>query len=167
MLDPIGSGSTNDALGAAIAFAFMGLCSLVFAITRATAARRTFTTSRHKVEAEPALLTAVARRQRARALMFAAGCVLAGLGVAALPIAIETRIALSVTPGLMALVGLVSAWRLHALLGATTDRVSSHGLFLYASRDGRLVGWVSAPPVLIARATALPIARLHVVVEAR
>lgn len=153
--------SSNDSLGAGVALAFMGVCSLVFAVTRATAARRTFATSRRKVPAELELLYLVARTQRARALMFAAVCALAGVAVAAMPIAYETRIALAVTPGLMMLVGLVSAWQLQRLLAEHDVRVTSHGEFLYAARDGRLVGWVSAPPRLVAHATALPVAQLR------
>lgn len=156
------AGTTNDSLGAAVAIAFMGLCSLVFVVTRATAARRTFATSRRKVPADFDLLQAVARTQRMRALAFAAGCALVGLGIFSLPTAAETRIALSVTPGLMFLVGLVSAWQLHRLLGVRDVRVSSHGEFLYAERNGHLVGWVSAPPRLVAQATALPVAQLRV-----
>ncbi len=155
---------SNDALGAAVAVAFMGLFSLVFAVTRATAARRTFATSRRKVAADLELLYLVSHTQRARALAFAAVCALVGVAIASLPIALETRIALAVTPGLMMLVGLVSAWQLQKLLGVRADRdvrVVSHGEFLYAARGGRLVGWVSAPPRLVAHATALPVAQLR------
>lgn len=159
------AGASNDSLGAAVAVAFMGLCSLVFAVTRATAARRTFATSRRKVAADAELLHLVVRTQRMRALAFAAGCALTAVGIFSLPIATETRAALSVTPGLMLLVGLVSAWQLQRLLGVRADRelhVSSHGEFLYAARNGRLLGWVSAPPRLVAQATALPVAQLRV-----
>jgi hypothetical protein len=159
------AGTSNDSLGAAVAFAFMGLCSLVFAVTRATAARRTFVTSRRKVTADLELLHLVARTQRVRALAFAAACALVALVIANLPIAVETRIALSVTPGLMLMVGLVSAWQLHRLIGVRADRdvrVSSHGEILYAARDDKLIGWVSAPPRLVAHATALPVAQLRV-----
>ncbi len=160
--DPLSaSAPTNDALGAAVAFAFMGMCSLVFAITRATAARRTFATSRRKVAAERALLVAVARRQRGRALAFVAACIGAAFAVVTLPVALDIRLALSVTPALMAIIGLVSAWRLQTLLGASDVDVTAHGEFFYAARGARLVGWVSATPRLIARAMALPIARLQ------
>ncbi len=155
---------SNDSLGAAVAVAFMGLCSLVFAITRATAARRTFVTSRRKVAADIELMYLVARTQRARALAFAAGCAMAGVAIFTLPIATETRIALAVTPSLMMLVGAVSAWQLQRLLRVRADRdvrVTSHGEFLYVARDGKLVGWVTARPTVVARATALPVAQLR------
>jgi hypothetical protein len=157
------SGS-NDARGAALAVAFMGLCTLVFAVTRATAVRRTFVTSRHKVDASLPLLHVVARRQRSRTLVFAAACVLAGAAIARLPFDIEGRMLLAVTPALMLLVALVGAWQLQRLLWLAPDRtlhVTSHGPFMYAARDGRLVGWVAAPTDLVAAASDLPVARLH------
>jgi hypothetical protein len=39
--------------------------------------------------------------------------------------------------------------------------VLAHGEFLYAVRDGRLLGWVSAPARVVAGASGLPVARLH------
>lgn len=155
--------SSDDARGAAVMFAFMGLCSLVYAVTRATAVRRTFVTSRRMVEAERTLLQLVARRQLWRALAFAAGCMIVGSAVSALPLELDIRAILSVTPTAMLVVALVSARRLQQLLFVQGDadvQVTSHGHFLYASRDGHLLGWVAAPPKLIARATELPVARL-------
>jgi hypothetical protein len=160
-----GASGADDARGAALAIAFMGLCTLAFAVTRATAVRRTFVTSRHKVDASLDLLRLVARRQRSRALAFAATCVVAGALIARLPFELEGRMLLEVTPALMLLVALVSAWQLHRLVRIATDRslhVSTHGPFMYAARAGRLVGWVSAPPALVASASELPVARLHV-----
>jgi hypothetical protein len=157
--------SSDDARGAAVAVAFMGLCTLVYAVTRATAVRRTFVTSRHKVDASLELLHMIARRQLSRALVFAAACVLAGAGIARLPLALDGRLLLAVTPALMLVVALVSAWQLHRLLGLRADpdlRVLAHGPFMYAARGERLVGWVSAPLALVARASDLPVARVRV-----
>lgn len=156
---------SEDARGAAVAVAFMGLCTLVYAVTRATAVRRTFVTSRHKVDTSLELLQVIARRQRTRAVAFGAACVLAGLAISTLPFALDGRLLLGVTPALMFMVALVSAWQLHRLLHLTPDpelHVSSHGPFMYAARGGRLVGWVAAPPALVARASDLPVARLRV-----
>jgi hypothetical protein len=164
MLDTSATGA-NDARGAALAVAFMGLCTLVFAVTRATAVRRTFVTSRHQVDASLALLRVIARRQRSRALGFAAMCVLAGLACASLPFEIETRMLLGVTPTLMLAVALVSTWQLHRLVRIAPDsslHVTSHGPFMYAAHGRRLVGWVAAPPALVASASELPVARLRV-----
>lgn len=161
----VAASSSDDARGAAVAVAFMGLCTLVYAVTRATAVRRTFVTSRHKVDASLELLHVIARRQRTRALAFGAACVLAGVAISRLPFALDGRLLLGVTPALMFMVALVSAWQLHRLLRLTPDpdlRVSSHGPFMYAARGGRLVGWVAAPTALVARASDLPIARLRV-----
>jgi hypothetical protein len=160
-----GAAGSDDARGAALAVAFMGLCTLVFAVTRATAVRRTFVTSRHKVDASLDLLRVVARRQRSRALAFAAACVVAMALVARLPFELEARMLLEVTPALMLIVAFVSALQLHRLVRITPDlslHVSSHGPFMYAARGGRLVGWVSAPLALVASASKLPVARLHV-----
>ena len=157
--------SSDDARGAAVAVAFMGLCTLVYAVMRATAVRRTFVTSRHKVDASLELFHVIARRQRTRSLAFAAACVLAGVAIARLPFALDGRLLLGVTPALMFVVALVSAFQLHRLLGLRAEpglRVMSHGPFMYAARGERLVGWVSAPPKLVARASHLPIARLRV-----
>jgi hypothetical protein len=159
------AGGSDDARGAALAVAFMGLCTLVFAVTRATAVRRTFVTSRHKVDATLELLHVVARKQRSRALGFAAACLLAGGAIARLPIDLDGRRLLGVTPTLMLVVALVSAWQLHRLVRIAPDRslhVTSHGPFMYAARGTRLVGWVAAPPALVASASELPVARLRV-----
>jgi len=164
MFDAAATGS-DDARGAAVAVAFMGLCTLVYAVTRATAVRRTFVTSRHMVGASLELFHVIARRQRARSLAFAAACALAGVAIAQLPLGGDGRLLLGVTPALMFVVALVSALQLHRLLGLRAEselRVTSHGSFMYAARGEHLVGWVAAPPTLVARASHLPTARLRV-----
>jgi hypothetical protein len=164
MFDAAATGS-DDARGAAVAVAFMGLCTLVYAVTRATAVRRTFVTSRHMVDASLELFQVIARRQRARALAFAAACALAGVAISQLPFGLDGRLLLGVTPALMFVVAIVSALQLHRLLGLRAEpelRVMSHGPFMYAASGELLVGWVAAPPALIARASHLPTARLRV-----
>lgn len=163
-IEDLASAGSNDAHGAAIAFALMGACGLFYAITRATAVRRTFATSRRKVDASLTLLQAVARVQRARAAMFATGCALASLALVTAPVAVEIRIVWAVTGAVMLAIGLLSIWRLQRLLAlhdAPHVRVTEHGHFLFAARGARLVGWVAAPPAVIARSMPLPAARLR------
>lgn len=160
----VAGSSSDDAQGAAVAFAFMGMCTVVFALTRAAAVRRTFATSCRRVATSVDLLHRVVRLQRTRALMFVAFCVLACAAVAQLPFDPVHRVVFGLTPGLMLIVALASAWQLQRLSSVTSARdldVSSHGRFLYVARAGRLVGWVAAPPGLVARATSLPRARLQ------
>ena len=117
------------------------------------------------MDASLELLHVIARRQRSRALAFGAACILVGVAISRLPFALDGRLLLGVTPALMLMVALVSAWQLHRLLRLTPDpdlHVSAHGPFMYAARGGRLIGWVSAPTALVARASHLPVARLRV-----
>jgi hypothetical protein len=156
--------STEDLRGLAVATAFMGLCSLVYAITRATAVRRTFATSRLREPTTFELFRAVVRRQRGRTLAFAAGCALSGLAIARLPFAFDIRLLFGITPALMLSVAVVGAWQLHRLAGlrSTPDlAVSAHGRFLFVARGPRLVGWVVAPLPLISAVSTLPSARVR------
>jgi hypothetical protein len=155
---------SEDALGAAVALAFMGASSFIFVVKRAMAVRRTFLSSRRKVDADRDLLRAAARHQRVTAFAFAAACVLAMLAVAALPMAREVRLVLGVTPALMLLAALAMLWRAHRIIGASADpdvRVTSHGHFLFAARGADLVGWLAVSPRVVARVTALPVAQLR------
>jgi hypothetical protein len=155
---------SEDALGAAVALAFMGASSLIFVVKRAMAVRRTFWSSRRKVDADRDLLRSAARHQRVTALAFTAACVIAMLSLAALPFAREVRLVLGVTPALMLLAALAMLRRAHQVIAASADpqvRVSSHGHFLFAACGTRLVGWLAVPPRVVARVTALPVAQLR------
>jgi len=156
------STSSDDTHGVAIAFLLMGLCGLAFTWTRANAVRRTFATSRLFSDVDLELVQRVARAQRARTIWFAAACAVAFGAVASLPIGTETRIVLVVTPTMLFTIAVIALCRLQLLVGLRPEpslRVTSHGLYLFASRDHRLVGWVGATPALIARASALPVAK--------
>ena len=82
----------------------------------------------------------------------------------ALTAILDTRVVLIVTPALLTAVGVVTLCRLQMLLGLRAEpalRVSAHGDFLFVARGRRLVGWVAAPPRLVARASRLPVATLR------
>jgi hypothetical protein len=154
----------SDAQGAAIAVALMGLCGFAFVLTRANTVRRTFATSKHMADASLELVKSVARAQRKRAAVFAAVCVAAVLVVSGLPLPIEARAALAVPATLLLGISLVAICRLQLLLGLAPEpslRVRSHGHHLFVSRGKRLVGWVAAPPRLVARASGLPVATVR------
>lgn len=156
------SGSENMQ-GLAVAFALMGLCGFAFAITRGNAVRRTFATSHHMTNTDLEVIKAVARVQRRRVAAFAGGCTLVLAGLAALPVPAEVRSLLSVTPSMLLAVAVVGLTRVQLLLGLEhepTLRVLSHGHHLFVARGTRLVGWVAAPPNLVARASGLPVATL-------
>lgn len=155
---------SSDAQGVAVAFALMGLCGFAFALTRANAVRRTFATSHHLAESSLELLENVARAQRSRTSWFAALCAGLVLVATSLPIAAETRAVLAITPAMLFAISLVALCRLQLLLGLRPEpglRVRSHGHHLFASRGNRLVGWVAAPPHLVARASRLPVATVR------
>lgn len=150
--------------GLAVAFALMGLCGFAFAITRGNAVRRTFATSHHMASADLDALKAVARVQRRRVAAFAAVCTLALAALSALDVPVELRSLLSVTPSLLLAVAIVGLTRVQLLMGLEhepTLRVLSHGHHLFVARGRRLVGWVAAPPTLLARASRLPVATLR------
>jgi hypothetical protein len=155
---------SGDRHGAALACALMGLCAVAFALTRANAVRRTFATSHLFDDSNLELMRAVARTQRMRTGVFAAGCVAATLVVSALPIEPGARALLAVTPTLLLAISLVAMCRLQLLIGLRAEptlSVRSHGHHLFASRGRRLVGWVEAPPQLVARASGFPIATVR------
>lgn len=155
---------SDDSQGAAIAFALMGLCGFAFALTRANAVRRTFATSHHMADAELDLVKSVARAQRGRTELFVVACALAVAAIMSLPLAIEARAVLAMTPALLMTTGFVALCRLQLLVGLRAEpqlRTMSHGHYLFAARGKRLVGWVAAPPALVARASNLPIATLR------
>jgi len=160
----LGANVSDEWHGAAMAFALMGLCGLAFSVTRANAVRRTFATSQRMVEAHPDVMKRVVRTQSARTAMFIGICA-AALGiVATLPIELEARVILAVTPAMLLTIGMIALYRLVLLDTLEPDehtRVTSHGDYLFVARDKRLVGWVAAPPALLARASALPTAKLH------
>lgn len=154
----------NNMQGLAVAFALMGLCGFAFAITRGNAVRRTFATSHYMATSDLEVMKAVAAVQRRRVAAFAAGCTFILAVLAALPIPAELRSVLSVTPSLLLAVSVVGLTRVQLLLGLEhepTLRVLSHGHHLFVARGKRLVGWVAAPPGLVARASGLPVATLR------
>ncbi len=160
---PRAAGS-SDVHGVAVAFMLMGLCGFAFAITRANAVRRTFATSHHMADSDLDVLKAVVYTQRRRTLAFIAGCALALAMLASLPFDVQTRAVLSLTPTMLLAVGAFGLCRLQLLLALRDDpslRVLSHGEYLFAARGRRLVGWVAAPPALVARASKLPVATLR------
>lgn len=149
----------DDSHGFAVAFALMGLCAFAYVLTRANAVRRTFATSRYLVPVESALLAVVARAQRKRSVVFASACMVAVVLISSLPLDLGARTMLMAAPVLLLGTALFGLSRLQLLLEPDAElRVLSHGHYLYAARGKRLVGWVAAPPKLVARASRLPIA---------
>jgi hypothetical protein len=156
--------TSDDATGAAVAFGFMGMCLFAYAIMRGNAVRRTFATSRQLIEVDIDVLRRVARAQQSRTAVLAAVCALAVYAVAQLPLQVEARIWLGASPLLLLGVAIVSLCQLQMLIGLRPEpelRVLSHGHYLYVARGKRLVGWVAAPPKLVARVSSLPIATVH------
>lgn len=154
----------SDAQGAAIAFALMGLCGFAFAVTRANAVRRTFATSHHMDASSLELLKRVAQAQRFRTAVFTGVCALVLLVVARLPVELDALVGLVVTPAMLMTIGIVALCRLQLLLGLREEpqlRVLAHGHHLFAARGKRLVGWVAAPPSIVARASGLPVATVR------
>src|SRR5688500_10994512 len=146
----------DDSRGLAVAFALMGVCAFAFVLTRANAVRRTFATSRRLVPVELALLTVVARAQRKRSIVFASACMVSVLAIAVMPLEIGARTMLMATPMLLLGVTLFGLTRLQLLLDPDSElRVPAHGDYLFAARGTQLVGWVAAPPRLVARASRL------------
>lgn len=156
--------ASDDATGAAVAFGFMGMCLVAYAIMRGNAVRRTFATSRHLVDIDIDVLRRVARAQRARTAVFGVVCAIACYAVAQLPLQVEARVWLGLSPLLLAAVAVISWCQLQVLIGLQPEpslRVVSHGHYLYVARGTRLVGWVAAPPKLVARVSPLPVATLR------
>ncbi len=150
--------------GASIGFTLMGLCALAFVITRANAVRRTFATSHKFVDVEHDLLRLVARAQRNRTAVFVIACLAVAAAIVALPVEVGVRTVLLVTPTLLLISAMFSMFRLQMLVDlerCQSVRVASHGDFLFASQGTQLIGWVASPPSLIARASALPTAKLR------
>lgn len=157
-------GSSDDSQGIAVALALMGLCGLAYAVTHASAVRRTFATSRHLVDVEHVLLQLVARAQRTRIALFAMACAGIAFGIAVLPVELGVRSMLMVTPMILLIVAMFGFFRLQTLVDLEQCpgvRVTSHGHYLFVSHGKRLIGWVSSPPSLIARVSALPIAKMR------
>jgi hypothetical protein len=155
---------SDDATGAAVAFGFMGMCLFAYAIMRGNAVRRTFATSRHLVDVDIDVLRRVARAQRARTGALAAICALAFYGAAQLPLPVEARVWLGLSPLLLLAVAVIALCQLELLIALRPEpglKIAAHGHYIYVSREKRLVGWVAAPPKLLARATALPVATLR------
>lgn len=152
----------DDSQGLAVAFALMGLCAFAFVLTRANAVRRTFATSRYLVPVDRALLSVVARAQRKRGFVFAAACLSAAMIISTLPLDLGARAMLMATPMLLLATALFGLSRLQQLLEPDAEiRVLSHGHHLFAARGKRLVGWVAAPPRLVARASRFPVATVR------
>jgi hypothetical protein len=108
LASPAAYASSDDATGAAVAFGFMGMCLFAYAIMRGNAVRRTFATSRHLVDVELDVLRSVARVQRSRTIVLAAVCALASYAVAQLPLQVEARIWLGLSPLLLLAVAVIS-----------------------------------------------------------
>ncbi len=152
----------DDFQGLAVAIALMGLCGVAFVLTRANAVRRTFATSRRLVPVEQALLAVVARAQRRRSMVFASACMLSMLAISSLPLDLGARTLLMATPMLLLATTLFGLTRLQQLIEPDGElRVLAHGDYLFAARGRKLVGWVAAPPRLIARASHLPVATVR------
>ncbi|HEX5062890.1 MAG TPA: hypothetical protein VFV99_26130 [Kofleriaceae bacterium] len=149
--------------GAAVAFALMGLCGFAFSITRGNAVRRTFATSQWMEDADIDVMLNVAKTQATRMAMFVGVCATALALFSSLPIELEARVILSVSPAMLMTIGVVALVRLQRLAAIDPDgiRVTAHGHYLFVARDKQLVGWVGASPELLARASALPTAKLH------
>jgi hypothetical protein len=65
---------------------------------------------------------------------------------------------------MLLIVAAVAACQLTMLMWLRPEpdlRVSTHGDYLFVSRGSRLIGWVAAPPRLLARAGSLPIAKVR------
>jgi len=140
---------SDDAQGVAVALAIMGASTLLFAITRRNAVRRTYATSRRRRESSLGLAQSLARLQRVPALLG----VLASLGVLS-----QVSLAWSVAPSIVLVICVATLWRLQHLLGLDDASVTAHGHFLFIEKDGRLAGWIAAPPRQVTRA-GVPVAR--------
>jgi hypothetical protein len=160
---PLDDGVT-DTQGVAVALMLMSLCGLAFAITRANAVRRTFATTRRFDEVDLLTLHAVARAQRSRTIGFLLVCTTALFGIASLPLSLEGQVVLVVTPTMLLTIAIIALCRLQFLIGLRPEafwRGTAHGHYLFVARGKRLVGWVGAPPKLLARASGLPIATVR------
>ena len=154
-------GQSHDLVGVFVAAALMGVCALGFAVTRANAVRRTFATSKLLAESDLELLRSVAQIQRARLTWFVAACALASTAGAALPLDSLPRLLILSTAVMLFGIGVFALSRYQLLLGLRAEpglRVWSHGHFLFAARNGRLVGWATVPLVGVSR---IPVAKLR------
>jgi hypothetical protein len=154
----------DDATGAAIAFLLMGFCVIAYTITRANAVRRTFATSRHLLDVHLDTMKHVARAQRSRAVVFGIACGLVINAIAWLPVQVDTKVWLAATPAMLLIAAAVATCQLTLLVWLSAEpglRVASHGDYLFVSRGSRLIGWVAAPPRLLARAGSLPVAKVR------
>lgn len=140
---------SDDAQGVAVALAIMGASTLLFAITRRNAVRRTFATSRHRRESSLGLAQSIAQLQRMPVILVALAC----LGVLS-----QASLAWSVAPSIVFVICVATLWRLQHVLGLDDATVTSHGHFLFVERGGKLIGWVAAPPRQVSRA-GVPVAR--------
>jgi hypothetical protein len=153
----------DDAQGLAVALALMGLCGFAFVLTRANAVRRTFATSRHMVESDLDVLKHVSEAQRGRTAAFVVVCAFVLAIVTALPLELGTSVMLSAPLTMLLAAGVIGLCRLQLLLELQPEpslRVMSHGHHLFAARGKRLIGWVAAPPSVVARASRLPVATM-------
>ena len=97
-------------------------------------------------------------------LLNAAVCALAWYAVTQLPLPVGARVWLGMSPLLLLAVAVIALGQLQMLIALRPEpelRIASHGHYLYVSRGRRLVGWVAAPPKLVARVSALPVATLR------
>lgn len=155
------AGDGDESRGLAMAVGLMGLSTLLFAITRRNAARRTFATSRRKVASSAELARALARLQRPRAALLAITSAAAIPVIAQLSFDVATRVAWSVAPTALLAIAIATLVRLERVLAIRAEHALTtvaHNDFLYIARDGVLVAWIAAPARQVARATRMPIA---------
>lgn len=140
---------SDDAQGVAVALAIMGASTLLFAITRRNAVRRTYATSRRRRESSLGLAQSLARLQRMPVLLVGLAC-----------LAVLSRVSLewSVAPGIVFVICVGTLWRLQHVLGLEEGVVTAHGHFLFIEHDGKLTGWIAAPPRQVAQ-SGVPSAR--------
>lgn len=154
----------GEADGISVAVFLMSFCGIALAVTRANAVRRTFATSKRLVETDLDVMRNVAQLQRKRAVCFVAASAVAAAAVASMPLPIGPQLLLLVTATMLFGASIVALSRIELVLGLRSEpslRVLSHGEFLFVARDRRLVGWVAAPPHIVAAASRLPVAKLR------
>jgi hypothetical protein len=155
---------SDELQGISVAVLFMSFCGIALAITRANAVRRTFATSRRLVEADLDVMKNVAQLQRKRAVFWVVASAVFVAGIGSLPLAFGPKLVLLTTSTMLFGAAAVAFSRIELVLGLRSEpslRVLSHGEFLFVARGKRLVGWVAAPPRIVAAASHLPVAKLR------
>ena len=146
-----------DIGGLVVALAICGVGVLGFLVSRANGARRSFSSGRRQDELALETLLGVVDAQRARTITWFAAWAIASFALVALGMAVLLPFSFA-----FAAVGIGRVRRLNRLAALTDNdvtRVVSDGHFLFAAKDRVLLGWVAAPPTVVARATRVPLAR--------